>query len=34
VLDALGAELDVQTAQTFEPLVAETMIVGRPVAKA
>jgi uncharacterized peroxidase-related enzyme len=33
VLDALGAELDVQTAETFEPPVREAMIVGRPVAR-
>ena len=33
VLDALGAQLDVQTAQTFPPDVREAMIVGRPVAE-
>lgn len=32
VLDGLGAQLDVQTAQTFAPAVLESMIVGRPVA--
>ena len=32
VLDALGAQLDVQTAQTFAPAVLESMVVGRPVA--
>jgi uncharacterized peroxidase-related enzyme len=32
VLDALGAQLDVQTADTFPPSLLETMIVGRPVA--
>jgi uncharacterized peroxidase-related enzyme len=33
VLDALGAQLDVQTAETFTPAVRESMIVGRPVAE-
>ena len=33
VLDALGAELDVQTAQAFTPDVLASMIVGRPVAR-
>ncbi len=32
VLDGLGAELDVQTAQAFAPDVLASMIVGRPVA--
>ena len=32
VLDALGAQLDVQTAQTFAPEVCRAMVVGRPVA--
>lgn len=32
VLDGLGAQLDVQTAQTFAPAVLESMVVGRPVA--
>jgi uncharacterized peroxidase-related enzyme len=32
VLDALGAQLDVQTADTFPPDVREAMIVGRSVA--
>jgi uncharacterized peroxidase-related enzyme len=34
VLDALGAQLDAQTAQTFQVDVLESMIVGRPVASA
>jgi uncharacterized peroxidase-related enzyme len=34
VLDALGAQLDVQTAETFPPDVRESLIVGRPVAQA
>jgi uncharacterized peroxidase-related enzyme len=34
VLDALGAQLDVETAQTFPADVLESMIVGRPVAPA
>jgi uncharacterized peroxidase-related enzyme len=34
VLDALGAQLDAQTAQTFQADVLESMIVGRPVAPA
>ncbi len=33
VLDALGAQLDVQTAATFPPAVRESLIVGRPVAE-
>jgi uncharacterized peroxidase-related enzyme len=33
VLDALGAQLDVQTAQTFPPDVRQAMIVGRAVAE-
>lgn len=33
VLDSLGAQLDVQTAQTFPADVRATMIVGRPVAE-
>lgn len=32
VLDGLGAQLDVQTAQTFPEPVREAMIVGRPAA--
>ncbi len=32
VLDALGAELDVQTADTFPPALRDAMIVGRAVA--
>jgi uncharacterized peroxidase-related enzyme len=31
VLDALGAQLDPETADTFEPDVLEAMLVGRPV---
>jgi uncharacterized peroxidase-related enzyme len=34
VTDALGVELDVQTAETFQVDVLESMIVGRPVAPA
>jgi uncharacterized peroxidase-related enzyme len=34
VLDALGAQLDARTAQTFQADVLESMIVGRPVAPA
>jgi uncharacterized peroxidase-related enzyme len=33
VLDALGAQLDVQTAQAFPPDVREAMIVGRSIAE-
>lgn len=33
VLDGLGAQLDVQTADTFPPDIREAMIVGRPVAE-
>ena len=32
VLDGLGTRLDEQTAQTFDPEVLESMVVGRPVA--
>jgi uncharacterized peroxidase-related enzyme len=32
VLDALGAQLDIETAATFPADVRESMIVGRPVA--
>jgi uncharacterized peroxidase-related enzyme len=32
VLDALGAQLDVQTAEAFPALIREAMIVGRPAA--
>jgi uncharacterized peroxidase-related enzyme len=32
VLDALGAQLDSETAQTFSPVLLESMIVGRPIA--
>ncbi|HEY7007409.1 MAG TPA: peroxidase-related enzyme [Jatrophihabitantaceae bacterium] len=32
VLDALGTQLDAQTADTFPPDLLESMIVGRPVA--
>jgi uncharacterized peroxidase-related enzyme len=32
VLDALGAQLDAQTAETFPPPMLESMIVGRQVA--
>ena len=33
VLDALGAQLDAQTAETFPPDLRELMIVGRPAAE-
>jgi len=33
VLDGLGAQLDVQTADTFDPDVLASMVVGRPVAE-
>lgn len=33
VLDGLGAQLDVETAQTFPPDVREAMIVGRTIAQ-
>ncbi|MBB6626082.1 carboxymuconolactone decarboxylase family protein [Nocardioides sp. KIGAM211] len=33
VLDGLGAQLDVQTAQAFTPEVLASMVVGRPVAE-
>lgn len=32
VLDGLGAQLDVQTAETFDPELRAAMVVGRPVA--
>src|SRR4051794_5133568 len=32
VLDGLGAQLDVETAETFPPAVRESMTVGRPAA--
>ena len=32
VLDGLGAQLDTETAGTFDPDVLDSMIVGRPVA--
>ena len=32
VLDGLGAQLDVQTAETFSPEVLASLVVGRPVA--
>jgi uncharacterized peroxidase-related enzyme len=32
VLDALGAQLDSEIAQTFSPDLLESMVVGRPVA--
>jgi uncharacterized peroxidase-related enzyme len=32
VLDGLGAQLDVQTADAFVPSLLESMLVGRPVA--
>ena len=34
VLDGLGAQLDPQTAGTFEPETLESLVVGRPVAQA
>jgi hypothetical protein len=34
VLDALGAQLDVQTAETFPPDVRKSLIVGHPIAEA
>jgi len=34
VLDGLGAQLDVQTAETFAPDILASMVVGRPVAEA
>ena len=34
VLDGLGAQLDTQTADKFPPALLESMIVGRPVARA
>ena len=33
VLDSLGTQLDVQTAQTFRPDIRAAMIVGRPAAE-
>ena len=33
VLDGLGARLDAQTAETFDPDVLASMVVGRPVAE-
>lgn len=33
VLDGLGAELDIQTAQEFAPGILASMIVGRPVSE-
>ena len=33
VLDGLGAQLDVQTAQEFTPDILASMVVGRPVAR-
>jgi uncharacterized peroxidase-related enzyme len=33
VLDGLGAQLDIQTADTFAPDVRQTMIVGRSIAE-
>jgi len=32
VLDGLGAQLDVQTAETFAPEILASLVVGRPVA--
>lgn len=32
VLDGLGAQLDVQTAETFTPEILASLVVGRPVA--
>jgi uncharacterized peroxidase-related enzyme len=32
VLDGLGAQLDVETAEAFEPELLDSMVVGRPVA--
>jgi alkylhydroperoxidase family enzyme len=34
VLDGLGAQLDVETAETFAPALLQSMVVGRPVATA
>jgi len=34
VLDGLGAQLDVETADAFAPALLESMLVGRPVATA
>ena len=33
VLDGLGAQLDLQTAETFAPDILEAMVVGRPVSE-
>lgn len=33
VLDGLGAQLDIATAETFAPDILDSMIVGRPVAQ-
>lgn len=33
VLDGLGARLDVQTADTFDPDILASLVVGRPVAE-
>jgi uncharacterized peroxidase-related enzyme len=33
VLDGLGAQLDVQTAETFPEALLSSMVVGRPVAE-
>ena len=33
VLDGLGAQLDVQTAETFAPEILASLVVGRPVAE-
>jgi uncharacterized peroxidase-related enzyme len=32
VLDALGAQLDCEIAETFPPVLLESMVVGRPIA--
>ena len=34
VLDGLGAQLDVETAETFAPEILASLVVGRPVADA
>lgn len=34
VLDGLGAQLDVQTAEAFDPELRSAMVVGRPIAGA
>ncbi|HQR28719.1 MAG TPA: hypothetical protein PLP61_16870 [Nocardioides sp.] len=33
VLDGLGAQLDVETAETFAPEILASLVVGRPVAE-